>query len=126
MKFFFRFNVNVTGGKLLKVSSSELELVKTAKIVLEEFFANKSGNHMPTHQVSVSRQLLFPETNPTSFNQAEVEDGQSKERSANFAKTANRKLNEEPHNGGLEISEKNAIFLCINQESPNHFDLRSH
>ena len=99
------------GGELLKISSSKLELVKTAKIVLEEFFANKSGNHMPSHQVSVSRQPLFPEANPTLFNQAEFEDGRSKERRANFAKTANRKLNEEPHNGASENSEKNAIFL---------------
>ena len=106
---FFRFSVKV-GGELLKISSSKLELVKTAKIVLEEFFANKSGNHMPSHQVSVSRQPLFPEANPTLFNQAEFEDGRSKERRANFAKTANRKLNEETKNddkGKIMKSPKN-------------------
>ena len=91
---FFRFSVKV-GGEVLKISSSKLELVKTAKIVLEDFFANKTGNQLPTQQVSVSRQPLFPEANPSLFNQAEFEDGRSKERRANFAKTANRKLNEE-------------------------------
>ena len=65
---------------------------------------------MPTQQVSVSRQPLFPEANPTLFNQAEFEDGRSKERRANFAKTANRKLNDETKNDKGKLSTPKNIY----------------
>ena len=80
----------------MKISSFKLELVKTAEIVLEEHFAKSNTSNQ---QVCVSRQPLSPEANPSLFFLAESEDGRSKIRRANFAKTATKKLLKEPKNG---------------------------
>lgn len=119
----YRFSVKV-GGETLKISSSKLELVKTAKIVLEEHFAKSNASNQ---QVCVSRQPLFPEANPSLFFLAESEDGRSKIRRANFAKTATKKLLEEPKNENQnKCYDRDFLLSCTDTpastKSPPNWD----
>ena len=80
----YKFSVKV-GDELVKISSTNLQLVKASKIILDEYFTN---NNM---KVAVSRQPLFPNSTPEAFKLAEMSvdgAGHSQKRRENFARTA--------------------------------------
>ena len=78
----FKFSVKV-GDETIKISSTNLQLVKTAKIVLDEYFV-----HNPNQvKMTVSRQPLFPDSTKEAFDLAENLGGHGKQRRENFAKT---------------------------------------
>ena len=83
----YKFTVKV-GEDILKITSSNLSLVKSAKIVLDDYFSNRS------QQVVIARQPLFPDSSREAIVQAESEDfgGRIKQRRDNFAKTANNSV----------------------------------
>ena len=96
----FKFSVKVGNEGTVMLSSSNLDLVKVAKIALEDYFSGNKNSAtaagvVSSHRVFVPRMPLYPDSNVAQINQAEAEDGRSKERRAKFAKTAaTRKLNE--------------------------------
>ena len=96
----FKFSVKVGNEGTVMLSSSNLDLVKVAKIALEDYFSGNKNSAtaagvVSSHRVYVPRMPLYPDSNVAQINQAEAEDGRSKERRAKFAKTAaTRKLNE--------------------------------
>ena len=79
----YKFTVKV-GEEVIRITSSSLSLVKSAKIVLDDYFSHRS------QQVVIARQPLFPNSTKEAIVQAESEDfgGWSKQRRDNFAKTA--------------------------------------
>ena len=87
----YKFTVKV-GEDILKITSSNLSLVKSAKIVLDDYFSHRS------QQVVISRQPLFPDSSREAIVQAESEDfgGRIKQRRDNFAKTANNSVKSKP------------------------------
>ena len=80
----YTFSVKV-GDEILKISSSSLQLVKSAKIFLEEHYTSNVKN-----VITVSRQPLFPDSSKEAIDKAEMQDGggHSKQRREDFAKTA--------------------------------------
>jgi len=84
----YKFTVKV-GDEIIKITSSSLSLVKSAKIVLDDYFSHRS------QQVVIARQPLFPDSTKEAIVQAESEDfgGWSKHRRDNFAKTAINQTN---------------------------------
>merc|ERR1711953_408569 len=84
----YKFTVKV-GDEIIKITSSSLSLVKSVKIVLDDYFSHRS------QQVVIARQPLFPDSTKEAIVQAESEDfgGWSKHRRDNFAKTAINQTN---------------------------------
>jgi len=80
----YKFSVKV-GDDILRISSTNLQLVKSAKILLEEHYTCNIRN-----LITVSRQPLFPDSTKEAVDLAEMMDGggHSKQRRENFAKTA--------------------------------------
>ena len=78
------------GEELLKISSTSLPLVKTAKIILDEYFSTNSHNSN-ANRVMVARQPLFPNSSVEAIEAAEMSDGRSKQRRENFARTHSAK-----------------------------------
>ena len=85
----YKFSVKV-GEDTVKISSSNLQLVKNAKIVLDEYFCSNNFRSM----VSVARQPLFPDSTKEAVKMAESEagGGHSQLRRENFSKTQMAKL----------------------------------
>ena len=100
----FKFSVKVANEGIVMLSSSNLDLVKSAKIALEEHFSGRIKNVHPLgvvpppagHRVDILRIPIYPNSNVAQIHEAEAEEAlRSKERRAKFAKTAaNRKINE--------------------------------
>ena len=86
--------------------SSRLSLVKSAEIVLGDYFSHRS------HQVVIARQPLFPDSTKEAIVQAESEDfgGWSKHRRDNFAKTAINQTNIVKSKSDGK-SQKNSVFF---------------
>jgi len=80
----YKFSVKV-GDDVLKISSTNLQLVKSAKILLEEHYTCNVRTTM-----TAFRQPLFPDSSREAVDMAEMIDGggHSKQRRENFAKTA--------------------------------------
>jgi len=87
----YRFSVRV-GDDLLKISSTNLQLVKSAKILLDEHYTCNVKTTM-----TAFRQPLFPDSSKEAVDLAEMIDGggHSKQRRENFAKTAQTELSQE-------------------------------
>jgi len=123
----FKFSVKVGNEGTVMLSSSNLDLVKVAKIALEDYFSGSSRNSataagvVSSHRVYVPRLPLYPDSNVAQINQAEAEDGRSKERRAKFAKTAaTRKLNEadSKNDAGSESKNYDREFLLSFTSKP--------
>ena len=86
--------------------SSRLSLVKSAEIVLGDYFSHRS------QQVVIARQPLFPDSTKEAIVQAESEDfgGWSKHRRDNFAKTAINQTNIVKSKSDGK-SQKNSVFF---------------
>jgi len=114
----FKFSVKVANEGIVMLSSSNLDLVKSAKIALEEHFSGRIKNVHPLgvvpppagHRVDILRIPIYPNSNVAQIHEAEAEEAlRSKERRAKFAKTAaNRKLNEAAKTE--EGSQKSKIY----------------
>jgi len=114
----FKFSVKVANEGIVMLSSSNLDLVKSAKIALEEHFSGRIKNVHPLgvvpppagHRVDILRIPIYPNSNVAQIHEAEAEEAlRSKERRAKFAKTAaNRKINEAAKNE--EGSQKSKIY----------------
>jgi len=87
----YRFSVRV-GDDLLKISSTNLQLVKSAKILLDEHYTCNVKTTM-----TAFRQPLFPDSSKEAVDLAEMIDGggHSKQRRENFAKTAQTESSQE-------------------------------
>lgn len=123
----YKFSVKV-GEDTVKISSSNLQLVKNAKIVLDEYFCSNNFRSM----VSVARQPLFPDSTKEAVKMAESEagGGHSQLRRENFSKTQMAKLDKKvTHYYGrdtlLQLSEdpicskKPLNWDCIATEFPD-------
>ena len=101
----YKFTVKV-GDEIIKITSSSLSLVKSAKIVLDDYFSHRS------QQVVIARQPLFPDSTKEAIVQAESEDfgGWSKHRRDNFAKTAINQTNIVKSKSHGESKKKNSFF----------------
>lgn len=86
----YKFSVKV-GDELLKISSTNLSLVKSAKILLDEHYSN--NNNHAVKNMTVSRQPLFPNSTADAIELADLMGGHSKQRRENFAKTHMDKAN---------------------------------
>ena len=86
----YKFSVKV-GDDILRISSSNLQLVKSAKILLEEHY---NCNNQMKNLITVSRQPLFPDSTKEAVDLAETTEGggHSKQRRENFAQTAQSKI----------------------------------
>jgi len=114
----FKFSVKVANEGIVMLSSSNLDLVKSAKIALEEHFSGRIKNVHPLgvvpppagHRVDILRIPIYPNSNVAQIHEAEAEEAlRSKERRAKFAKTAaNRKINEAAKTE--EGSQKSKIY----------------
>ena len=117
----FKFSVKVADKGTVMLSSSNLDLVKSAKIALEEHFSGKSysvaplGSGVPPpagHRMDILRIPIYENSSVAQIHLAEAEDARSKERRAKFAKTAaNRKLNEANKNDAGKKTRQ-IIFLA--------------
>lgn len=110
----YKFSVKV-GDDILRISSTNLQLVKSAKILLEEHYTCNIRN-----LITVSRQPLFPDSTKEAVDLAEMMDGggHSKQRRENFAKTAQTEA-QQPKKNSIErkISYDREFLLKCSQAS---------
>jgi len=110
----YKFSVKV-GDDILRISSTNLQLVKSAKILLEEHYTCNIRN-----LITVSRQPLFPDSTKEAVDLAEMMDGggHSKQRRENFAKTAQTQA-QQPKKNSIErkISYDREFLLKCSQAS---------
>jgi len=110
----YKFSVKV-GDDILRISSTNLQLVKSAKILLEEHYTCNIRN-----LIAVSRQPLFPDSTKEAVDLAEMMDGggHSKQRRENFAKTAQTEA-QQPKKNSIErkISYDREFLLKCSQAS---------
>merc|ERR1719357_2141659 len=96
----YKFSVRV-GDDILKISSTNLQLVKSAKILLDEHYTCNFKTTM-----TAFRQPLFPDSSKEAVDMAEMIDGggHSKQRRENFAKTAQISSQEANRDANRKIS----------------------
>lgn len=134
----YKYTINV-GGDCIKIYGSNAVLVRTAKIVLDDYF----GEHRLTQTtdnivkddgqqqsiIRVLRQPLLPTATKEVIAKAEEADARGKERRANFAKTTLAKqevqrerdnmIYDEPEMGnkGLTVYERDFLLECADDPS---------
>jgi len=109
----YKFSVKV-GDDILRISSTNLQLVKSAKILLEEHYTCNIRN-----LITVSRQPLFPDSTKEAVDLAEMMDGggHSKQRRENFAKTAQKAQQPKKNSMERKISYDREFLLKCSQAS---------
>merc|ERR1719361_1606889 len=110
----YKFSVKV-GDDILRISSTNLQLVKSAKILLEEHYTCNVRT-----MITAFRQPLFPDSSREAVDMAEMMDGggHSKQRRENFAKTAQTQA-QQPKKNSIErkISYDREFLLKCSQAS---------
>merc|ERR1719474_688273 len=114
----YRFSVRV-GDDVLKISSTNLQLVKSAKILLDEHYTCNVKTTM-----TAFRQPLFPDSSKEAVDMAEMIDGggHSKQRRENFAKTAQISSQEANRDANRKISyDRQFLLKCAQAPSCGKF-----
>jgi len=107
----YKFSVRV-GDDVLKISSTNLQLVKSAKILLDEHYTCNVKTTM-----TAFRQPLFPDSSKEAVDMAEMIDGggHSQQRRDNFAKTAQTSSQEDNKDVDRKICYDRQLLLKIAQ-----------
>jgi hypothetical protein len=98
----FKYTVKV-GHDSIRIVGTNSDLVKTAKIILDEHFGEhkleldkvlrpRTTSVTSAAFVTVTRQPLFPSASREAINVVEAEDPRSKERRSNFAKASKMQI----------------------------------
>jgi len=114
----YKFSVRV-GDDVLKISSTNLQLVKSAKILLDEHYTCNVKTTM-----TAFRQPLFPDSSKEAVDMAEMIDGggHSKQRRENFAKTAQISSQEANRDANRKISyDRQFLLKCAQAPSCGKF-----
>jgi len=114
----YKFSVRV-GDDVLKISSTNLQLVKSAKILLDEHYTCNVKTTM-----TAFRQPLFPDSSKEAVDMAEMIDGggHSKQRRENFAKTAQISSQEANRDANRKISyDRQFLLKCAQAPSSGKY-----
>jgi len=114
----YKFSVRV-GDDVLKISSTNLQLVKSAKILLDEHYTCNVKTTM-----TAFRQPLFPDSSKEAVDMAEMIDGggHSKQRRENFAKTAQISSQEANRDANRKICyDRQFLLKCAQAPSSGKF-----
>jgi hypothetical protein len=114
----YKFSVRV-GDDVLKISSTNLQLVKSAKILLDEHYTCNVKTTM-----TAFRQPLFPDSSKEAVDMAEMIDGggHSQQRRDNFAKTAQTSSQEDKKDVDRKICyDRQFLLKCAQAPSSGKF-----
>jgi hypothetical protein len=113
----YKFSIRV-GDDVLKISSTNLQLVKSAKILLDEHYTNNVKTTM-----TAFRQPLFPDSSKEAVDMAEMIDGggHSQQRRDNFAKTAQNEASQVDKKDRKICYDRQFLLKCAQAPSSGKF-----